>query len=144
MHRAWITLAILLAGCSHPVGERPESWQAGQELLGHSSARYHSGGFEVRAFPQAEAAKPESCKAYRADREYGDDSCSIITSNSEHWFPIGNPAWGVMAEWKGRGGDTADDPDPDLPRTVVAFDAQGVPVAFWAGTYHAEARHATE
>lgn len=143
---ALLVASSLLAGCAEkPTGVAPEDWAHSYELLAHMTARYHSGGFDARVFPQDEApSRPASCKAYRAGQEYPGDKCTVMTSDSEHWFPIGDPPWGLWGTWEGRAGDTADDPDPALPRTLVAFDAGGLAVAHWDGAEHPEASHSTE
>ena len=142
-----VALLGLLAGCAeNPSGARPPDWDAALELQAHSTGRSHSGAFDARVFPPdgTEPTEPAACTAFRAESSYRSDECAVIRADSEHWFPIGNPPWGLMATWQGRAGDTADNPDPDLPRTIVAYDARGVPVAFWAGANHPEASHATE
>lgn len=140
-----VALAVLLAGCADRVTDnRPSDWQIGEELLAHMTGRAHSGAFDARVFPQDDMPMPATCVAYRGDAAYAGDTCSIITDSSEHWFPVGDPPWGIVAQWEGRFGDTADSPDRDHPRTVVAFTAHGQPIAYWAGTNHPDASHATE
>jgi hypothetical protein len=145
-------VAPMAAGCLEPNprqardGPRPEDWDGGLELLAHLTGRAHSGAFDARVFPPdgARLGLPAFCVAYRAEKAYGNDACTVLTEGSEHWFPMGDPPWGLWGDWRGRAGDTADDPDPDLPRTLVAFDGAGRAVAFWDGAEHPDAAHATE
>jgi hypothetical protein len=136
---------LLLSGCTGlSIGERPGPWDSGVELVAHSTGRSHSGAFDARVFPEGDAEKPAYCVAYRGAKQYGGDHCTVMTSDSEHWFPIGDPPWGLWGDWRGRGKDTADLPDPDLPRTLVAYDADGHPIAYWDGALHPDASHSTE
>lgn len=141
-----LTVATMVAGCTGgPTGVAPEDWAQSYELLAHMTGRYHSGGFDARVFPQDEApAKPLSCKAFRGDQSYAGDECTVMSDDSEHWFPIGEPPWGLWGTWEGRGRDTADDADPALPRILVAFDGNGLAVAHWDGAEHPQASHSTE
>lgn len=145
-------LFVAAAGCLEPnpdqpgSGPRPDDWDDGVELLAHSTGRAHSGAFDARVFPDdgEDLTLPAYCVAYRADTAHDTDKCTVITEASEHWYPVDDPPWGLMGEWRGRGRDTADDPDPDMPRTLVAFDAADQPIAYWDGAEHPDASHSTE
>ncbi|HET6398705.1 MAG TPA: hypothetical protein VFH47_04050 [Candidatus Thermoplasmatota archaeon] len=145
MRSAFLALVVLgVAGCADkPISTRPAGWDDGVELEAHFTGRSHSGAFTAWVFPDSDLARPVTCKAYRANEEYGGDTCSVMDPSSESWFPIGEPAWGLEGQWRGREADTADTADPDLPRTLVAFDEAGA-IAFWAGRMHPQASHATE
>lgn len=146
---AALCLLLLLPGCADRVtGDISDGWESGARLSAHSLDRYHSGGYDARVFPDAGHAppRPDHCVAYRGNASYAGDACTVLTPDSEHWFPVDgtDPPWGLWGKWEGRFGDTADDPDPSYPRRLVAFDADGAPVAHWDGAEHPRASHSTE
>jgi hypothetical protein len=133
-----IAAIIMLSGCTDKVtSERPADWDSGEELLAHTTSRAHSGAFGARLFPQENLTVPASCIAYRAGSAYAGDSCEVTNESSDE-------SWGVRAGWNSRFDDTADNADPENPRTVVAFDAHGKATSYWAGANHPDSRHATE
>lgn len=137
--------ALFLSGCAEDANyPHVDDWNKGAELQAHMTGKSHSGAFDARVFPQVPMERPDRCIAYRGSESYMGDTCDIIDETSEHWFPIDNQAWGVIANWEGRFGDTADEADPNFPRTVVAFDGTGTPVAYWKGANHPNATHSTE
>lgn len=156
MRLIWLLLSatVLTAGCldgfavvpgasGGPVEERPAEWASGAEMEAHSTARYHSGGFDARVFPQGDLERPDRCVAYRGNEAFAGDTCLIMEPDSEHWHPVEDRPWGLKAKWQGRLADTADRADPERPRTVVAFLGDEA-IAYWDGAAHPEARHATE
>lgn len=136
---------VLLAGCEDALaGTLPVDWDQGHELQAHSTARYHSGGYQVSAYPTENVSRPDHCIAYRGEEAFQGDMCRLIDEDSSGWSPADDQSWGLTGEWKGRFDDTADQADPDRPRILVAYDAEGAVVAHWDGAVHPDAVHATE
>ena len=144
--------ALAFAGCLGYPGETARSPDVSGtvELLGHLEARYHSGRYHMYAFPPDNVTppRPVSCTAYRGGIAMAGDTCEVITPESTKWHAVidnvPEPEWGLYGAFRGRARDTADHPDPTLPRTMVAFDAEGRAAAYWNGTMHPRAGYMTE
>lgn len=141
-----VTVVIVLSGCiahtpGKQLGERPAAWDSGAELSTFEQGRSHAGGAQDRIYHNASTPikVPASCIAYRAGKQYSEDTCTVIPSPRTVFDRTFGP-WHLYATWK------AGDNDADRKRgdSVVAFDAADKPVAFWNGRMEPGGSFATE
>jgi hypothetical protein len=137
----------LLAGCLEGPApkDRPADWDQGTELVFISGFRAHSADEERQIVPPTNAtlATPAYCAAYQDGfRDFG-DSCTVISPYGPmYWEESWD--WGIEASWNGRGEDLIEQERETSHRTVVAFDAEGAPVAYWDTASHPNAAMAIE
>ena len=132
----WVLLAVLLAaGCLDPVvSDRPENWQQGVALTAYSGSKLHNAneGYSLRPPAGTAAPAPDHCIAYQSGEERKLDTCGVHGTDEGRGGVIG--PWTLKASWDGDGERLHENVElhPER-RTVVAFDAGGVVVAFWDG-----------
>lgn len=142
-----IAALVLLAGCIEGPApkERPADWDQGAELVFISGFRAHSAD-ETRDLvlpANVSLARPAYCGAYQDGVRKALDSCTVIAPYEPmYWDQSWD--WGIEASWDGRGEDLVEQEQDESRRTVVAFDADGVPVAYWDTAAHPEAAMAIE
>lgn len=156
---AFALLLALLAGCAVPRGapveppmQLPADWDDGVALHTFSADARHSGAFGAE-MENATLDRPAACRAYRTDMAVAQDTCVVRDPDeyetSTRLYPSRQGTWVIEADWAGcPGGDfngCHDEPRPEHGlRRVVAFDAAGIPVAFWDGVLSPGTRFATE
>lgn len=144
-----LALVLPLSGCVTPPGpapvERPADWDEGEELVFISGFRAHSADEDRQIVPMEDStlAAPAYCGAYQNGVRQVADTCSVISPYSPQYWDHDHP-WGIEASWDGRGDDLVEQEQDESMRTVVAFDAAGVPVAYWDTAAHPEAAMAIE
>lgn len=150
MVRLVVVLTVLLCGCFEPAPtgeapvERPADWDQGAGLLAYSGFRAHSADERQSLVPpeNATVARPAYCGAYQDGQRSGWDTCAVSGPDGSYggdWGP-----WTIEASWDGRGEDLVETERAPERRTVVAFDAGGEPVAWWAGARHPDGAMAIE
>ncbi len=137
MQRLAVLMAVVaLAGCVEPMPggpwpvERPDGWDATPEMTAVSGGRYHSADQHLVADGPSGVPVPAGCAAYQDGVRKGWDTCRVEADQRPD--AAGSPAgvgWTVMASWNGRGEDLIEQERDESRRTVVAFDADGNPVA---------------
>ena len=142
-----LTALVLLAGCIEgpaPV-ERPADWDQGVELVYISGFRAHSADEDRRIVPPENTtiATPAYCGAYQDGVRKARDTCTVLAPFAPMYWDE-SWAWGIEASWDGWGDNLIEQERDESRRTVVAFNADGVPVAFWDTKAHPDARMAIE
>ncbi len=138
------------AWCCLDLGQepRPADWQSGAELVAFRGSKSHHADEAYGLAPVAgEAiAMPAHCVAYQEGRHHRLDKCAVVPGNvslggdGTVWGP-----WTLQVSWNGWGERLYEDVElhPER-RTVVAFDDEGNPVAWWAGQRAANGWFSTE
>jgi hypothetical protein len=154
-----ILLVLLLPGCAAPAPTAiPTEWRAsGFEMVALEGWSYHSGGHGVWASQEFMGVGPDlsdpptSCRAYRGNLSYHQDSCQVYRRGQADFDTVRsldhfNGTWGIRAEWAGfQGMDTKGAGLPiDQPWRIVAFNGQNEPVFSWDGQFRHGAMNATE
>lgn len=124
--------------------QRPADWDQGVELLFYEGFRAHSADESRRLVPpeNTTVAPPAYCGAYQDGERKGRDACAVQGADTSFGRTMG--PWTIHASWDGRGEDLGATERDEARRTVVAFDAAGVPVAWWDTKAHPDAAMAIE
>ena len=145
------TVLLLASGCTGRTGPPPDQdklppdWNTGVPLLAFQRSATHSGAAGANLYPDGQLRQPATCVAYRDEGRDTRDRCEVRESKYswEEEYP-----WLAVADWAGcPGGNFNGCPGPPEPRyegRVVAYDADGYPVAWWDGAEGPDMRYVTE
>lgn len=126
---------------------RPGDWQTGEELVAFVGSKSHDAHQSYGLAPAAgdPEGTPVRCVAYQEGRHHRLDKCTVVPGNVTGWDDVTWGPWTLQASWSGWGERLYEDVElhPER-RTVVAFDADGRPVAWWAGQLAANGRFSSE
>ena len=128
------------------VAKLPGEWNNTAPLLPSNLLSGHSGWRGAELQPNGTVVRPTSCLAYRDDRSMARDSCGVRDAKY-NWES--HAEWVLEAFWAGcPGGDWNGCHEQTYPAPyrcrVVAFDAQGHPLAWWDGAVGPHTMHTTE
>lgn len=115
---------------------RPADWQSGARLVAFQGSKSHDADESYGLVPATgePPGTPARCVAYQEGRHHRLDSCSVVPGNVTRWDGTTWGPWTLQASWSGWGERLHEDVEQHPGRrTVVAYDAEGRPVAWWAG-----------